>query len=84
MSYVYILKCGKDNRYYIGQTNNIEERLKRLEEGRVKSTKSRRPLKLVHSELMETKSAAVKREKYLKSLKGGEEFKKILGTKNNT
>ncbi|MCX6722040.1 MAG: GIY-YIG nuclease family protein, partial [Candidatus Staskawiczbacteria bacterium] len=29
MYYVYILKSLKDSRYYIGQTENLDERIKR-------------------------------------------------------
>jgi len=45
--YVYILEC-KDNSYYTGYTNNIENRLKLHNSGKgAKYTRDRRPLKLV-------------------------------------
>ena len=46
MDYVYILISLKDNQRYIGSTNNLEQRFKRHNQGRVKSTTNRRPLKL--------------------------------------
>ncbi len=47
MYYVYLLKSLKDNKYYIGQTNNVDKRLAIHNLGQVQSTKSRRPFKLV-------------------------------------
>ncbi|MDO8555194.1 MAG: GIY-YIG nuclease family protein [bacterium] len=76
--FVYILKSLKDNRYYIGQTDNLEERINKHNRGEVKSTKSRIPFVLIKKEIFYTRSEARKRENYLKRLKGGNEFRKIL------
>jgi putative endonuclease len=78
MYYVYVLQSERDNRYYIGQTNNVDERLQRHNNGEVQSTRNRRPLVLIHKEKFETRRDAMKREKYLKSLKSGNEFRKII------
>lgn len=78
MHYVYILQSTKDNRHYIGQTNNVEERVKRHERGEVISTRDRRPLKLLCFKECNDRKEAMRLEKYLKSLKGGNEFKKVL------
>ena len=78
MYYVYILQSEKDHRLYIGQTNNVENRLIRHNNGEVRSTRMRRPLKLMCYKEFATRAEAMKIEKYLKSLKGGEEFKRIL------
>lgn len=78
MYYVYILKSEKDNKLYIGQTNNLEDRIRRHNEGRVKITRNRRPFTLLVSKKFESRSEAVNVERYLKSLKGGNEFKKVL------
>jgi len=67
--FVYILKSLKDLRFYIGQTNNLDDRIKRHDSGKVKATKHRRPLELVYSEIYNSRLKAMKREKYLKSLK---------------
>lgn len=48
--YVYILKSTKNNKFYIGQTGNIYKRFLRHNKGKVKSTKSGAPWKLVYSE----------------------------------
>lgn len=67
---IYILKSLKDNRFYIGQTNNIDDRIKRHNSGKVIATHNRIPLKIIHQEIYKTRAEAMRREKYLKSLKG--------------
>jgi len=67
--FVYILKSSKDNRFYIGQTNNLDDRINRHNTGQVIATRNRRPLQIVHTETFASRAAAMKREKYLKSLK---------------
>lgn len=76
--FVYILQSLRDNKYYTGCTQNIEERLKRHNLGLVKSTKSRRPFKLVYEELLENYGAARRRETEIKRMKGGIQFKSLL------
>lgn len=78
MYFVYILKSLRDAGYYIGQTQYLEERITKHNKGRVKSTKSRTPFVLVKKEIFNTRSEARKRENYLKKLKGGNEFRKII------
>jgi len=78
MYYVYILKSLIDGKYYIGQTNNLSDRILRHNQGRVIATKYRKPLELVCFEEFKTRSESVKRESYLKSLKCGNEFFKII------
>jgi len=60
--FVYIIQSQKDNSFYIGQTNNIQDRLSRHNQGRSQYTKPKRPWKLLYSEEFETRSEAVKRE----------------------
>lgn len=78
MFYVYVIQSEKDSRYYIGYTSNIEARLIFHNEGKNKSTKYRRPFKLIYSEEMLDKKEAMAREKRIKSYKGGEAFKKLI------
>lgn len=65
--YIYILQSEKDNQFYTGYTNNLRERLKMHNEGRVTSTKNRVPLKLVYFEGCINQQDATHREKYLKT-----------------
>ena len=70
MYHVYILRTSA-NTLYIGQTNNLERRLR---EHRDKSNRSAKYIKyfdsftLVYSEELETRSLAMKREAQLKKL----------------
>ena len=72
---VYVLKSLINGRFYIGQTNNIERRLKEHNNGKSKYTKSTRPFVLIYSEDYPTRQIAVKREHELKSGKGREWLK---------
>ena len=76
MHYVYILRSLKDNKLYTGYTKNLSDRLFRHNNGLVHSTRNRRPLKLIYSEKFISKTEALKREKYFKTLQGSTE--KIL------
>jgi putative endonuclease len=70
MFFVYILLSEKDNKRYIGCTENLDRRLTQHNSGLVKSTRNRRPLKLIYQEEFEIKSDAMKREKEIKAKKG--------------
>ena len=78
MHYVYILKSLKDQKLYIGLTNNIDRRLQQHNNGDVFATKGRRPLVLVRVEKFDSRSLAAKREKFLKSGVGRQEVKDLL------
>jgi putative endonuclease len=75
---VYIIKSLKDGRNYIGSTSNFQRRFADHNTGKVKSTKNRLPFELIYTEHYETKTEALKREKQIKSYKGGEAMKKLL------
>lgn len=78
MYYVYILKSLVAGTYYVGSTNNIERRLLEHNSGKTSSLKSKRPLILIYKENFPTQIGARKREKVIKSYKGGNAFKKII------
>lgn len=65
--YTYVLKSKKDNRLYIGWTNNLIKRVEEHNKGKVFATKSRRPFVLVYYEACLSKEKAVSREKYFKT-----------------
>ncbi|MCX6809686.1 MAG: GIY-YIG nuclease family protein, partial [Candidatus Berkelbacteria bacterium] len=50
MHCVYVLQSPKDHGWYIGSTSDIGRRVKDHNYGKVKSTKFRRPLELIHFE----------------------------------
>jgi putative endonuclease len=65
---VYLLRCG-DGTLYAGITNDLDKRLTAHRTGKgARYTRGRGPLKLVHCEPAEDKSAALKREHAVKRL----------------
>lgn len=76
--FVYILYSSKDQGLYVGCTRNLEQRLRIHNRGGVPSTKSRRPLKLIYTELFSSKVQAFQRERFLKSLWSAKLKRKIL------
>lgn len=67
MYFTYVLKSNKDGYLYIGYTNNLKHRLWEHLQGRVESTSSRLPIKLVYYEACLSQIKALKREKYFKT-----------------
>ena len=68
MYYVYSLKC-KDG-FYIGCTDNLENRLERHQKGRIPATENRQPLELDFYFAINNKYKSYEFEKYLKSGSG--------------
>jgi putative endonuclease len=67
--FVYILRSESTDRFYIGQTQNLEERLSYHNANYSKALKNRGPWKLIYQEPFLTRSEAVRRERQLKSWK---------------
>ena len=67
MYYVYVLKSLKDKKIYTGYSSDLKRRFLQHQLGLIKSTKNRRPLKLIYYEAFLDKKDAQNREKYLKS-----------------
>ncbi|MFD1471172.1 GIY-YIG nuclease family protein [Companilactobacillus mishanensis] len=66
--FVYILLCS-DGTFYTGTSNNVEKRVATHNTGKgAKYTKVRLPVKLLYTEKLENKSAALKREIAIKKL----------------
>lgn len=77
MYFVYNLKCSDG--FYIGCTEDIDERIERHSKGHVPATKDRLPIKLVSYFAFEEKYKAFEFEKYLKSGSGRAFLNKHLG-----
>jgi len=75
--YLYILLSEKDNKRYVGFSENLKRRINEHYSGSVKSAKNRRPLKLIYFEEYESKGDAIKREKFFKSGLGRSFLKSI-------
>ena len=70
MHYTYILKNGVTNRYYIGYTPDLKNRLEQHFTGKVKPTKSNLNYHLEWYCAFQTKHQALTFEKYLKTGSG--------------
>jgi putative endonuclease len=67
--FVYILQSEKDASYYVGQSSNLEERLRRHNEGRSRYTGTKSPWRLIYHETYSSKSEAMKHEYEIKRKK---------------
>ncbi len=67
-----------DGTYYIGSTQNLEERLQRHNQGRSKYTKSKRPWELAYYEQFEDRPSAVRRENQIKRRKSKEFIESLV------
>jgi putative endonuclease len=67
---VYILKNLEHNKHYIGQTSNLEKRILDHNNGLSGYTRRYVPWELIYSETYSSRSEAMKREKFLKSIAG--------------
>jgi len=76
--HVYILQSLKDGTYYIGSTKNLEDRVRRHNQGRSGYTKPKRPWKLIYHEEHSDRSAAVRRENEIKQKKRSDFIKKLI------
>ena len=80
MYFVYIIQSDLDQSYYIGFSENIENRLKEHNLGSTNYTSKKRPWSLVYFERFENKSDALKREIFLKKQKNKKFYQKLINT----
>lgn len=76
--FVYVLKSLKDSKWYTGSTNNLTTPVDAHNDGRVESTRNRRPLNLIYYEACLNEHDARIREQYLKSAWGKRYLKNRL------
>jgi len=70
MFHVYVLRSEKVKMHYYGHSKDLDNRIKKHNLGRVRSTKSGKPWKLLYSERFDSKSEAYRREMFFKSIEG--------------
>ncbi len=80
MHYTYVLRSDADGRFYIGATKDLRARVPAHEQGRVRSTSYRRPLRLVYYEACVSPTDDYRRERYLKSGRGGRYLRQRLSS----
>lgn len=76
--YTYILQSDKDGSFYIGQTENLEERLEKHNLGLSKYTSKKIPWKIVFFEEFETRKEAISRERFLKKQRNRSFYKRLI------
>jgi len=76
MHYVYSLKC--QDGFYIGCTDDLDNRITRHQKGQVETTKNRLPVSLEFYFAVSDKNKAYKLEKYFKSGSGRAFIKRHL------
>jgi putative endonuclease len=79
MFYVYYLKSiNYSNKFYVGYTKDLRNRLERHNNKLVLSTKPYAPWRIVFYECFNNSKDALRREKYLKTTIGRRMLKNIL------
>lgn len=78
MHVVYVLRSEKDGNLYIGCTEDLERRLLSHTAGRVRATKSRRPLVLLYTEEYPDMYEAFRMERFYKTAQGKRRLKQKL------
>ena len=68
--YVYVLESFKDEKRYIGYTNNLKRRIEEHKKGLSFATKFRLPFRLIYFEGCLNEEDAKRREHYLKDTQG--------------
>ena len=69
---VYVLRSLKNDKRYVGYTSKMPaERLREHNAGSSSFTRRNGPFKMLHTEDFESKTDAIRREKFLKSGQGG-------------
>ena len=76
---VYILESESTGKLYIGQTNDLDRRLRQHQRGYVRSTKRRGPWKLLKRVELESRADAVMLELKLKKMKNPARVRAYLG-----
>ena len=70
MFHTYVLISETTGRLYKGSCLDLDQRIAAHNAGRVRSTKAYRPWRLLHVETFASRTEALKRERFLKSLSG--------------
>ena len=77
--FVYIIQSLADGTYYVGSTQDMDDRLERHNQGRSQYTQTKMPWQLVYSEEYFNKSDAIKRENQIKKRKSKKDIDSLIG-----
>ncbi len=81
--YVYILHSQLKNRYYIGYSQNLEDRIAKHNAGATPSTKTGKPWILVYKEEFIDKNTALRRELAIKKMKSRKYIERLISGHSN-
>jgi predicted GIY-YIG superfamily endonuclease len=79
MFFGYILKSRKSGQYYVGHSEDLEQRLREHNTGLSRYTRSHRPWTLVFRREFETRSEAAQWELAVKKRKSKKFIEKLVG-----
>jgi len=74
----YILLSETTNRYYVGHTQDVEQRLAYHNANYSKSLRNRGPWRLVYEEEYKTRAQAMRRERQIKSWKDRDMIERLV------
>ena len=78
----YILRNTNSGRHYIGSTNDLKRRIDEHNRGQTKSTRQEGIWVLLYEEEFPSAIEALRRERQIKSYKGGNAFKSLIGLRD--
>jgi putative endonuclease len=78
MSCVYILQSERNQRFYVGSTNDFERRFAEHQRGHSVATRGRGPWRLVYQEQFESLADARRRELEIKRWKSGRQIRALI------
>jgi len=78
MFYTYVIYSASRDRYYVGSTSNLQERLLKHNANHKGFTGKAGDWKIVHSEEFASKTEALTREKQIKSWKSRKMIEKLF------
>jgi len=76
--FVYIIKSELDSSYYIGHAQDPQLRVFRHNDGWTRSTKSKRPWRLMYNEDYPSKGDAIRREHEIKRMKSRKYIENLI------
>ena len=83
MFYTYIIYSKCLDKFYVGSTQNIENRISRHNNSSTKSTKAGKPWVLVYQESFNTRAEAVRRELEIKSQKSRKYIENLIDSQDD-
>ena len=81
--YVYILQSKKDDSFYIGECDDLDRRMSKHFDGMSKYTASKRPLRLMYFEMVNSRNETNRREKEIKKKKSRKYLEYLIENRFN-